>query len=192
MCAEAGTDFGAAVISVVQGALGKFASFQSLTGNQRGTVDIVDPVTREILEPAVAKDTADHITLHGILESGALSAVFVRAGPQFDPAAPAMRWNIYGSKGEIEITSPTIFINMSIVTQVRVRIGDGPIEAVKVEDGGDQGKAANVRRVYESFYKGGEGARHATFEDALEDHRFLEEIYGGRLGEKVVYSSKNV
>ncbi|KAF8253673.1 NAD(P)-binding protein [Wilcoxina mikolae CBS 423.85] len=177
------------LIDMVQRTLGNITTFQSLLANQRKTVDITSS-SGEVVEPSVPKDTADHISLHGILSSGAVLSLFVRGGKQFDPKAPAITWTIYGSKGEIEITSPNIFLQMSVDVKVRVKVGDGEPEVVEVDDEGKKGPAANVERLYEAFYNGDE--RVATFRDAVENHRFLEELYDGRLGEPVVFAKRGV
>jgi predicted dehydrogenase len=177
-----------AVVDLVQISLGEITQFQSLLTNQRKTVDIVNGKTGEVLRPAVPKDTADHIFLHGFHSSGATFSLSLRAGTQFDPTEPALRWDIYGSKGEIQITSASAFLNMSVGIKVRVKDSDGKIEEVEVRDGGKKGPAANVERVYEAFAK--DDKRLASFADAVKRHRFLEELYGGKLGEPVSFASR--
>ncbi|KAF8542810.1 hypothetical protein BDD12DRAFT_823497 [Trichophaea hybrida] len=180
---------GRIVIDMVQRTLGNITIFQSLLANQRKTVDLTSS-SGEVVEASVLKDTADHISLHGILSSGAVLSLFVRGGKQFDPKAPTITWSIYGSKGEIEVTSPNISLQMSVDVKVRVKVGDGEPEIVEVDDQGKKGPAANVERLYEAFYNGDE--RMATFRDAVENHKFLEELYDGRLGEPVVFAKRGL
>lgn len=174
------------VIDTVQRTLGNITAFQSLLANRRKTIDIVS-ASGEAIEPSVPKDTADHISVHGLFASGAVLSLAIRGGKQFDPNAPTIKWNIYGSKGEIEVTSPNMFLPMSVDVKVRVKVGDREPEVVEVQDEGKKGPAANVGRVYEAFYN--KDQRVATFGDAVENHRFLERLYDGRLGEPVVFAS---
>lgn len=177
-----------AVVDLVQTSLGEITSFQSLLANQLKTITIVDGKTREVISAAAPKNTADHINLHGFLTSGVTFSFSLRGGPQFDPSEPALRWYIYGTKGEVEITSSSVFLNMSNNIRVRIKDADGKIQDVKVDDGGNVGPAANVARLYEAFAKGDE--RLATFRGAVQRHQFLEEIYGGKLGEPVIFTSR--
>ena len=59
--------------------------------------------------------------------------------------------------------------------------GSGEVESVKWEDGmaekGLKGPAKNIGALYEAFASGAKGT-WPSFEDAVERHRFLDEVWG--------------
>jgi predicted dehydrogenase len=172
------------VIDLVQLSLGEIAQFQSLLANQRKSTDLIDR-NKEVVKRAMPSDTADHIFLHGFHTSGAAFSLSLRAGKQLDPAEPLLRWNIYGTKGQIEITSFSSVLNLSFgANKVRVKGADGNISEEVLE----KGSRANVEGLYEAFALGDK--RVASFADAVERHRFLEVLYGGKQGQPVIFTSR--
>ncbi|KAA8911500.1 hypothetical protein FN846DRAFT_904329 [Sphaerosporella brunnea] len=135
------------------------AQFQSLLANQRKTTDLVDD-KQEVAKHFVQTDTADHIFLHRFHVSGAAFSLSVRA------ADPVLRWNIYGTKGQIDISSFSPTLNLSFGRNtVRVNDADGNVTEQVVE----KRPRDNIEGVYEAFAVG--DARLASFASALERHR---------------------
>jgi predicted dehydrogenase len=176
---------GNTVIDTVQVSLGELTQFQSLLANQRKTFDLVNG-NNEVVKHAVSKDAADHLFLHGFLASGAAFSLSMRFGEQIDTNEPTLRWTIVGSQGQIEITSAAS-LSFSIGVKIRIKGADGNIEEVDPQDGG-KGPVANVERVYEAFARGDN--KVPSFADAVKLHRFLEEVYGGKLGQPDIFVSR--
>lgn len=174
----------------------ELAHFTSIRAIQRPSVTLID--TR-IDDPArkpvgTAKRTApDTILLQGLLtanppqnSSDPPSVPFtyhMRGGPSFAPGE-AIVWSIYGSLGEIKVTSSSVSLHLgtrgeTLRIKLHSRAGDTPtteVETLKVEeDEWDElpGPARNVARLYEAFASG-EG-----YEDwglALKRHKLIAEM----------------
>ena len=179
---------GGHLTDALQYVLGDFTAFHSLLANQRpqityiNTLDPADKFTTE-------KDTADHVFIHGTLSSGVVASVHIRAGAPIDPSA-ALRWSILGTEGQIEVTGRSALVQSGEPKKITLKAGEKSVTfEVEGEDAesalGDA--AANVARVYKAFAEGGE---LVDFDAAVERHKFLEELYNGQLGEKVIFSQR--
>jgi predicted dehydrogenase len=159
--------------------LGELTSFQSLLLNEKPSADIIDD-SGNIIEKDVKKTTHDQIALHGILQSGAVFSCHMRNGNTLDKA---LRWYIYGTKGEIEITGDGPFIAIT-PESVNVRLRESnsnSIEEIKITRPADcpsefPQPAINVNSLYEAYRKG-ETQKFANFEDAVARHAFIDEVF---------------
>jgi len=180
------------LLDMVQTATGaRLKQFQSLLVNTRPMILYRNPDEPKESGTLVEKDTADFVAVQGLLDSGVPLNFTMRAGKNFADGNQ-VRWCIYGTGGEIEVIGPSSSMQISAVVKVRVRSWDREgVEEIVVgnmdEKTGLQGGAANVRRVYGAFAEGGDVV---DFEEALKWHRFLEEVYNGKLGERVIFGGQ--
>jgi len=132
----------------------------------------------KLLKEKHAKTADDTIFFTGILESGVPLSMSLRGGEAF-PNTPGLDWRIYGSTGEIRLTSTGPFLQIGY-PNTKVEVYDNATKNVE-EVTVDEGEFAqfplhgrNVGRVYEAFAKGKE---ICTFEDAVQRHELLEKMY---------------
>lgn len=171
-------------MDILQCAHGEIKSFQSVLAKQRDTVDVLSD-NGEVVEAAAKRTTADHLSLHGVFENGALFDFAFRTGEPFDDTG--LRWNIYGTKGEIEITCPTTMpLNMSIATSFKVKGADGKVEDIKLQGGGP---SVNVGKIYEGIRTGDK--RIVSFDEAVRRQKFLEKL-GAYTDTKLTFARDNV
>jgi predicted dehydrogenase len=122
---------------------------------------------------------------HGFFESGAAFSFSLRGGPPFKDT-PGLEWRIYGEDGEIRLAAPGGLIQIGY-PDIKISVHDfanGKNEVTEVELDVDHldrlvVPTRNVGRVYEAIAAGetGEADVVCTFENAVERHRYVEEIY---------------
>ncbi|KAH8919198.1 NAD-P-binding protein [Atractiella rhizophila] len=121
------------------------------------------------------KTAIDHVFIQGILKSGVVAS-YAFFGADIAPGTPALVWRIQGEGGEIEITSEKTGI-LANVADAKIRvIKERQAVEVPVERDimGFKGAQAHVAAEYEEYASGGTSL--ASFEVALERHKFLAEI----------------
>ena len=168
-------------ISIVLGPIKPTASNLSLL---RPNVKVLSS-SGEVLR-TVQSDVPDLINFNGTLTSlnNAPSSFYFRQGPQFK-GTPALIWSVHGEKGEIRVEADVSMVqafdenqNAKILVE---NFGSGEVEEVTKEhamaDRGLKGPAKHIESLYEAFADGGK-AEWPTFEDALERHKFLEDVWG--------------
>lgn len=141
---------------------------------------IYTPDRTAIAIPSHPKTAPDHILVQGSLQSGVLATVHFRT-TQASIDDVGIRWIISGSKGEVEITSPSsswqgYFPNRKI----KVKVFGG--ETRDVDLAADLGAAADVGQravntalVLDAFAKG-KKELYADFEAGLRNHKLLDVI----------------
>ncbi|GKZ38549.1 transcription regulator gal80 [Aspergillus brasiliensis] len=166
------------LIDTVHEALGEFSSFQSLLSNQRPVVKIVKSdgcVVKENTE----KTNPDHVMVQGTLKSGALFSASVRGGAPFK-GSPGLEWSIYGEKGEIRISGPNSFIELSGTTSFELHdFNTDKVEKIELQKGTFAEMSPmnrNMARIYEAIAAGDKSIL-CDFEQAVKRHEFIEEIY---------------
>ncbi|KAF2160888.1 hypothetical protein M409DRAFT_70181 [Zasmidium cellare ATCC 36951] len=129
----------------------------------------------------VKRETPDHVLLQGKLANGALIDAALRGGPAFKDT-PGFVWNIYGEKGEIEVSAPGVVLNVGFGPAVSVKLHDHQKDTVEVVDWkvDDENEklpipSQNVGRLYEAFAEG-KKQEYADWEEAVERHRLLEKM----------------
>lgn len=172
------------MVDYVQSIVGEIKSYQSVTANQLSKYDILPITPNGKVQKGVDKDTLDHISVHGFLESGAFFDFFLREGKAFDPET-GLKWSIYGTKGEVEI-SGSLLVSTGAAVVVKVKDENGNVEELPPR--GPSGADVNIGKLYEGLRTG--DSRIVTFKQALERHRFLESI-GAYSGERRTYSQGN-
>ena len=132
----------------------------------------------KVIEEKRPKTSDDTIFLHGTLSSGIPLSFSLRGGKPF-PGIPGMDWTIHGEKGTIRITSPTPFVQIGY-EGMKIEVQDGEGEKVEVaeivgdEFDGFKHPARNVGRLYKGLKN---GEINCSFEDAVDRHALIEEIY---------------
>jgi predicted dehydrogenase len=104
----------------------------------------------------------------------------LRGGKPFKDT-PGLEWRIYGETGEIRVTAGGPLLQIGY-PDMKIQVHDFAKEAaedVKIEaDEFDTEKfglpARNVGRLYKAF---ADGSINCTFEDAVERHRLIEQMY---------------
>ena len=172
-----------AVLDTLTATLGRIESFNSVLKNQRPSVALVD-WKFNVVDPSFPNSVHDHIFVQGELVEGIPFTFQMRGGPAFKNT-PGLDWRVYGSKGEIRITSMPGHIWMGCGTQVQVyRFDTEKVEDIdlsKVFDETDPGSgfeapADNVARLYDAFAKG-ESDKYLDFEKSLQWARFIDDLY---------------
>ena len=144
---------------------------------------IIDASGKTVRE--VTRDTPDQIMLQGTLSSSPYEApisYYVRGNKPFKDSS-ALRWNVFGTKGELEIINPALLAADVIDTGATIRLHDFASDQVSDIDWsvGDEiekdfpVQVRNIARVYEAFAKG-ETERLVTFEESIKRHRMIDEM----------------
>ena len=124
------------------------------------------------------KDTEDTMFLIGTLSTGVRISFSHRGGSPFK-GAPGLDWHIYGQTGEIHVTADGPYLpvgekNMKIQVQ---NFEKGTVEEVLIpkDELDDLGiVTSNVGRAYNALKR---GELNCSFEDAVERHEFIAELY---------------
>ena len=98
-----------------------------------------------------------------------------------------MIWLIYGTKGEIEITSPfqmIPWINLPVPWKIRMKV-DGAENVVEEDVMEEEKGQPAVGRLWDAFVKGEEGG-WPDFEHALKIHRLVDAVWRSSRNGKVV------
>lgn len=130
----------------------------------------------------VKRTSHDQIAIQGHLENEAVFSFHMRGGHPF-PDTPGLDWRVYGESGEIRVTAPSANLHFGGPGHV-IQVHDHESnEVVKIEIAKDQWDEKGLpyparapARVYEAFADG-KVDQYATWEDALQRHRLIEELY---------------
>ena len=154
---------------------------KTLVANRRKTQTLLDK-DGKVLNSNFPKTSDDTIFLHGYLTSGIPISYTLRGGIPFKDT-PGLDWRIYGSKGEIRVTASGPFLQVGY-PDVKIQVHNvekGTVEEVKIEEDdvdallkGYGLPSKNVGRIYREL---SEGRNNCSFDDAVERHDFIEEIY---------------
>ena len=130
----------------------------------------------------IQRETPDQIMVLATLrDSGAPFTLYLRGGKQFKDT-PAVSWRVYGTKGEISVTSQAP-ISLSVGNE-KIEIYDHGKDTVETVDYQyvDAVKdlppmAKNIGGLYELYANGGDLRKgYVTFEEAVGMHRTLAAI----------------
>ncbi|PSS25234.1 hypothetical protein M430DRAFT_133496 [Amorphotheca resinae ATCC 22711] len=166
-------------LEAVQQVLGYgFEKHNSIIANRRPFVKLLNSEGKVVDEkhPKTADDT---IFFSGIIKgSGVPFSFSLRGGTPFKNT-PGLEWRIYGSKAEIRVTAPNPFLQIGLPdTKVEIHdfakdtVEEVPFPKDEFEDFAVP--ARNVSRVYQKFAK---GEIICSFEEAVQRHEFIEELY---------------
>ena len=187
------------LLETIHPVLGPVSYHHSRLINQYPEINVSDPITKSIIT-IKPNDVPTHVMLDAVLSSGAHLSLTMHNAPSPSPDAnpakepshsfPAIDWRIFGTKGEIHITSThwAISTGAAGTTQIKVLKADtGLVEEVPWEDAVDEWKdlplpARNIARLYEAFADGRDGKDgkeewYPDLEHALGTHELIEAMY---------------
>jgi predicted dehydrogenase len=150
---------------------------KTLLANQRPFIQLLSD-DGKVLEDKHPKNSDDTIFLIGTLSTGIPLSFSLRGGKAFK-GTPGLEWRIYGERGEIKITASGPFLQIGY-PDMKIEVHDfekDTVEEVTIPTDELDGfgiPARNVARVYKGFV---EGKINCTFEDAVERHRLIDEMY---------------
>ncbi|KAL0255001.1 transcription regulator gal80 [Diplodia seriata] len=174
-------------------AVGQLSSFSSILATKRPTVNLRDKPLSYKPGPSdppakvtetITRDTADQVLIQGRLASGALISYHLRGGQEV-PGSPASVWTIYGSTGEIRVTTGSGSIHIGEPGQ-KLQVHNqktGEVETISfaAEDEWDQKEypwpSRNIARLYEAFAEEGREHEYADWDEAIVRHRLIDELY---------------
>lgn len=180
-------------LDVVNQAVGQLESFSSILATKRPTVDLRDKPLSYKPGPndppvkivrTIPRDIHDQILIQGRLTSGALLSYHLRGGPEV-PGTPGTVWSIYGSTGEIRVTTSGGVIHIGGPGHT-LQVHDhksGEVETLSAEAGDEWDQkeypwpARNVARLYEAFAEEGREHEYADWDEAIVRHRVIDELY---------------
>jgi predicted dehydrogenase len=154
-----------------------------LLQSQRTHINLVDG-EGNVVKENVPKTADDTIFVTGTLSTGVPVSMTLRGGKPFK-GAPGLDWRIYGETGEIRLTAAGTFLQIGypdMKIELHAFESDSVVEVeipkdeFDAADGGTFGgfAARNVGRLYKGLAN---GEVNCSFEDAVERHEFLEELY---------------
>jgi predicted dehydrogenase len=151
----------------------------------RPTIDIVDDTSGEVLEKDFPKQSPDQIVVQGLLqpkataEKGAsqeiLYSINMRLGNRI---SGGVTWTIFGTKGEIEISSPgrmVPWINLTVPWKIRVKADGEELVLEDVTEGEEKGQPA-VARLCDAFVNGEHGS-WPDFDRAVAVHKVVDAVW---------------
>jgi hypothetical protein len=181
--------------------LGDIAQHTSLLVKNYPTVTIYDPLTRKVIDEARTNDVPDQVILNAVLSSGAILTYKLHGTAAFNPdtkprdngqkpKVPAIEWNIFGSQGQIRITSYDGMCNTWSLNYgpdlLEVEIYDARTDTLTqlptVEDDFAHllTPARNMARLYEAFAKakaGNADSWYPDFEYGVKKHELIDAMY---------------
>ncbi|KAJ9614165.1 transcription regulator gal80 [Cladophialophora chaetospira] len=172
-----------------------FATVSGLAKTMHPTTNLIDPLTTEVVQTEYPKPSPDQILAQGLLRSKSATpsdaaegdvvySIHIRGGSSI---SGGMTWLIYGSNGEIEITSPyhmVPWINLPVPWKIRVKVdGAEDVEEENVTEE-EEGQPA-VGRLWDAFVEGNDGG-WPDFEHALKIHRVVDAVWRSSRDGKVV------
>jgi predicted dehydrogenase len=181
--------------------LGDVEQHKSLLVKNYPTVTIYDPRTRQVIEEARPNDVPDQVIFNAVLSSGTVLTYKLHGSTEFsrdtqprdarqNPRIPAIEWRIFGSQGQIRITSYDGMCNTWSLNYgqdlLEVEIYDARTDTLEqlptVEDDFSHlpTPARNVARLYEAFAKARAGHQkswYPDFEYGLRKHELIDVMY---------------
>jgi hypothetical protein len=165
------------------------------------TVKIYDPLTREVVDKARPNDVPDQVILNAVLSTGIVLNYKLHGLTEFDPSTrpqkadntpkiPAIEWRIFGSSGQIRLTSYDGMCNTWSLNQgpdlLKVEIYDPKTDILTeiptVEDNFAHlpEPARNMARLYEAFALAKAGDKDSWYPDfdyGVKKHELLDTMY---------------
>ena len=192
-------------LELIHPVLGPISTYNSRLINQHSTISISEGSqanpTSNTNATTQANDVPTQILLDAVMTSGAHLTFKLHNSPAPHPGVsppakdpnkpqlPALDWRMFGTAGEIRVTSTNWAPSSlgSAGTKIEImKAVTGVVEEVKCEDDEDEWKdlpppARNIARLYEAFANGygkdGKGQWYPDFEHALQRHELIEGMY---------------
>ncbi|KAF2478115.1 NAD-P-binding protein [Lindgomyces ingoldianus] len=174
------TIYGMHSLEAITFVLGPLATYTPLLSISKPTTDLLNSSGQTVR--TIPRTSHDQILLQGTLTSSAVLSYHLRGGPAFSNTS-GLIWRIYGSSGEIQITGPDTYLQISD-DNLKIEVFEhaaGTTEVVEVEKdkwSGDGLFGRNIARLYEEFAEG-KGVDDGVLDwgVAVERHAFVEEVY---------------
>jgi hypothetical protein len=181
--------------------LGDVSQHKSLLVNNYPTVTIYDPLTGKVVDKTRPNDVPNQVIFNAVLSSGAVLTYKLHGKTAFNPDArpktsgekhkiPSLEWTIFGSGGQIRITSFDSMCNTWSLNYgpdlLKVEIYDAKADTltqlptVKDEFAHLPAPARNVARLYEAFAMakaGHEDSWYPDFEYGVKKHELIDAMY---------------
>jgi hypothetical protein len=181
--------------------LGDVSQHKSLLVNNYPTVTIYDPLTGKVVDNARPNDVPNQVIFNAVLLSGAVLNYKLHGKPAYKSDAkpkasgekhkiPSLEWTIFGSEGQIRITSFDSMCNTWSLNYgpglLRVEIYDAKAGTLTqlptVEDDFAHlpAPARNVARLYEAFAAskaGNKDSWYPDFEYGVKKHELIDAMY---------------
>jgi len=152
---------------------------KTTVANRRPTIALLDNDTsRNILNPAFPKTSDDTIFLTGTISPNAIPiSLSLRGGTPFK-GQPGLDWRIAGSTGELRITAGGPFLQIGF-PDMKIELHEHASDEVREVKWKEEFEALglparNVAGVYKELRA---GRNNCSFEDAVERHRLIKEVY---------------
>ncbi|KDR76957.1 hypothetical protein GALMADRAFT_66539 [Galerina marginata CBS 339.88] len=142
--------------------LGGFKTISATSATIYPTVTVVDDDGKPTGK-TVPSEVPDHISINGILESGALVNVFIRSGYSSKPGRRQFLWEIEGEEGTIR---------MEAKGTVDYSDADLYLNGDKVEMEGPTGAVHSVAAIWRAFAQG-DTTHYPSIDDAVKNHQLL-------------------
>jgi hypothetical protein len=181
--------------------LGDVSRHKSLLVNNYPTVTIYDPLTGKVVDQARPNDVPNQVILNAVLSSGVVLNYKLHGKPAFNPDAkakasgekhriPSLEWTIFGSGGQIRITSFDSMCNTWSLNYgpdiLKVEVYDAKADTLTqlptVEDDFAHlpAPARNVARLYEAFAMAKAGHKdnwYPDFDYGVKKHELIDAMY---------------
>jgi len=127
------------------------------------------------------KTADDIINLVGTLKNGIPFSFSLNGAGKSFKGVPGLEWRIYGEKGELRVTAASPFLS-ACDDEMKIELYDFAADTVEsvgipkdeVDASSFHWATRNVARVYQALAK---GEVNCSFEDAVERHEFLAELF---------------
>ncbi|CAA7263470.1 unnamed protein product [Cyclocybe aegerita] len=150
--------------------MGDFASVNATSTLFHKTATIIDVKTRQPTGKTLPMTHPDHISVSGVLKSGAFASLFWRSGYKMTPGRRRFLWEIDGDEGSIRVESDHMLGPMMSMFDPAIYVNGEKVEYV--EEGTVGGSMHNVTEAWKAFVSGEEG-KYPTIDDAVKNHKLL-------------------
>lgn len=162
-------------------------------------MSIVDPITHEVVDKARPNDAPTHIVLNAMLSSGTAltytlrgdnaSSPAIKAPAGGKPRMPTLDWRIFGTTGQIRVTSYDGMVNTWSLNRdadhLKVEVYNAQTDTLTeldvVEDEFEKlpETARNMARLYEAFAssRAGDDVWYPDFDYGVEKHELIDAMY---------------
>jgi predicted dehydrogenase len=165
--------------------LGELREVSTTLSTQHPEVAVKSAADRPTVVKTIKRTTADHVTMSGLLESGAQSSAIVHgAGPL--KGEPGLVWRIEGERGIVEVRGETAFaVSMSGSVTIKLHnFSSGEVKEVEFTED-RPGPPGNIGRLYDAF---ADGQYYPDWKWAVKRHAWVDALQrSDESGKRVSY-----
>lgn len=162
-------------------------------------MSIIDPITHQVVDKARPNDSPTHIVLNAMLSSGTAltytlrgdnaSSPTIKAPAGGKPRMPTLDWRIFGTTGQIRVTSYDDMVNTWSLNRdadhLKVEVYNAQTDTLTeldvVEDEFEKlpETARNMARLYEAFAsaRAGDDVWYPDFDYGVKKHQLIDAMY---------------